>query len=436
MTENTVEEIVVEEKTNMEGVKNLLEKVGLIQKKYDDIAEITGEKFNIFSLLNLTSNEVRTHSAFIGELLNIKGSHGLKDIPLRLFIQMLENKFIHIENRDEESEKMIDSERFKIDTNAAKTTIEKHIGKLNDEKTEGGRIDIIVEDSGKKALIIENKIYAGEQENQLIRYYNYDKKSPILFLTLRGSEPKSAKRLVKNEDYFNISYKEDITKWLGDCIKEATDKPMLREVLKQYVYLIKKLTGQTINKVMSSEIQDTIFKNFSAAEQIVKDFENAKNKIRNNVRESVIRKLKSKLGLTFDINIHNKVQEKNSGIWLRFKTPKTDSIIFGIEPFSGNGNERNRLFYGVLDLQGKNKDVFIENGFSNTEKGWWRERKSFESLENLYVDFDNIQFLEFLGKNKENQEKIAESISSQLIKYINSKSELIVKICNEIEKKE
>ena len=81
MTENTIEE-----KINLSTIKNLLENVHVIQNKYDDIADITGEKFNIFSVLNLTSNEVRTHSAFIGELLNIKGSHGLKDIPLQLFI--------------------------------------------------------------------------------------------------------------------------------------------------------------------------------------------------------------------------------------------------------------------------------------------------------------------------------------------------------------
>jgi hypothetical protein len=385
--------------------------------------------------LNLTSNEVRTHSAFIGELLNIKGSHGLKDIPLKLFIQMLEKKFIP--NEVEEYKNLIDSDKFKIDTETSKTIVEKHIGKLNDDKTDGGRIDIIVEDNKKRALIIENKIYAGEQENQLIRYYNYDKVAPILFLTLKESKPKSAEGLIENKDYFNISYKDDIVKWLGACLKEATDKPMLREVLKQYTYLIKKLTGQTLNKVMSNEIQDTILKNFSVAEQIVKDFENAKNKVRKIIRDGVIEKLKSELDPKYDIIKHKDTAgEKNSGIWLKFKTLKTESIIFGIEPFSGNGNERNRLFYGILDLQDQNRDVFIKNGFSNDEKGWWRERNRFDTLENLYVDFNNIEFLEFLGKSEKRQEKLINDIAIQTIKYVNGNYERIVKICNEIIEKE
>lgn len=430
MTEN-----IVEERINTVGIKNLLHNVEIIQKKYDDIAEITGEKFNIFSVLNLTSNEVRTHSAFIGELLNIKGSHGLKDIPLKFFIQMLEEKFIT--NEVEEHKNEIDLNRFKIDTETSKTIVEKHIGKLSGDKTDGGRIDIIVEDSRKRALIIENKIYAGEQENQLIRYYNYNKEAPILFLTLNESKPKSAESLTENKDYFNISYKNDIVKWLGACLKEATDKPMLREVLKQYIYLIKRLTGQTLNKVMSNEIQDTILKNFSEAEQIVKDFENAKNKMRKIIRDGVIKILESELGSKYEITKHgNNVGEKNSGIWLKFKTPKTENIIFGIEPFSGNGNERNRLFYGVLDLHGQNRDVFIKNGFSNDEKGWWIERNRFETIEDLYVDFNNIQFLDFLGKSEKRQEKLIDGIANQMIKYVNNNYERIDKICNEIIEKE
>ena len=107
-------EKIIEEKINISGIKNLLENVNVIQNKYDDIAEITGEKFNIFGVLNLTSNEVRTHSAFIGELLNRRGSHGLKDIPLKLFIKILEEKFISKEV--DELENTIDNDKFKFNT--------------------------------------------------------------------------------------------------------------------------------------------------------------------------------------------------------------------------------------------------------------------------------------------------------------------------------
>jgi len=41
------------------------------------------------------------------------------------------------------------------------------------EKTKGGRIDIYIE-SNNKYIFIENKIYAEDQENQLLRYRNYN----------------------------------------------------------------------------------------------------------------------------------------------------------------------------------------------------------------------------------------------------------------------
>ena len=61
------------------NVKNLLSNVSLINKKYDDLAEYTGENFNVFNILGVYSSEL-SHSNFIANLLNVKGKHGQKDI--------------------------------------------------------------------------------------------------------------------------------------------------------------------------------------------------------------------------------------------------------------------------------------------------------------------------------------------------------------------
>ena len=43
----------------------------------------------------MDSSEVRMHSGFIGELLNPKGSHGLKEVPLKTgYIKKNQKKFI------------------------------------------------------------------------------------------------------------------------------------------------------------------------------------------------------------------------------------------------------------------------------------------------------------------------------------------------------
>src|SRR5688500_17218697 len=98
------------------NINNLLQQIIAINKKYEGIADITGENFNIFRILKVDSNEVRTHSAFLAELLNPKGSHGQKDVFLKLFIEYFNIKEIDVT-------KIIEAE----------VLIEEDIGKLKNE---------------------------------------------------------------------------------------------------------------------------------------------------------------------------------------------------------------------------------------------------------------------------------------------------------------
>ena len=78
--------------TQITEIKALLSGVSEIKKKYDEIAILTGENFNVFNILGLSTKEVRTHSAFIAELLNPKGSHGQGDTFLKLFVEQQKDK--------------------------------------------------------------------------------------------------------------------------------------------------------------------------------------------------------------------------------------------------------------------------------------------------------------------------------------------------------
>jgi hypothetical protein len=269
--------------SDTQNIKHLLSSVSVISKKYDEFAKLTGENFNIFSVMRMESNEVKTHSAFIGELLNPKGSHGLEETPLELFIELLKNKFDS--KKIEEDDSIKKESKFILETKTSLAIVEKYIGNRNEDCTEGGRIDIIVQDNKGKALIIENKIYAIEQTNQLTRYNNHLKDAPILFLTLEGTPPNSAGGLVEGKHYFNISYKEDIVEWLEKCLKEAVEFPMLREVIKQYIYLIKKLTKQTTNNKMSEEIKQLIAEHFKEAGILVGNY----NQLINDLKQKLIK---------------------------------------------------------------------------------------------------------------------------------------------------
>lgn len=137
-------------------LKNLLQKVNKIAltEQLEQRERLKrGENFNVFNVLGLSSEEVRLHSAFVAELLNPNGKHGMGQAFLVAFL-----KEVNIPT------KFINPQKVNV------PIVERSIGNKTD--TDGGRIDIVIED-GNHAVIIENKIYASDQDNQLLRYFNY-----------------------------------------------------------------------------------------------------------------------------------------------------------------------------------------------------------------------------------------------------------------------
>jgi hypothetical protein len=229
----------------MLALTNLLNEVRSINSRYEKMAELSGENFNIFKILKVESSETRLHSSFIAELLNPNGTHGLKDQFLKLFMS-----FFNLNEGD-------------LDTITAKVQLELHIGSINNDENTGGRLDICITDQNNRKIIIENKIYARDQPKQMLRYYKYDKNAHIYYLTLYGSIPdkSSSETLKVGEDFTIISYKQDIMGWLELCREKAVQHAMLRECITQYINLIKYLTNQTINDNMEEELTDLLIGN-------------------------------------------------------------------------------------------------------------------------------------------------------------------------------
>lgn len=190
-----------------------------------------GDTFNVFSILGLQSYEVRTHSAFIGELLSPTGSHGCNDKLLAAFLKSVPA--------------LAD---FVFNTKNAEVTLEASIGTTNKTMTEGGRIDLLIK-SGNKVIVIENKIYADDLKNQMKRYQNFCQQYDdyrLLYLNLDGIEPSedSIVDMVLDEDYHIISYSEDILYWLEQCKKVCKNRMLVLSSIVQYSNLIKELTNQ------------------------------------------------------------------------------------------------------------------------------------------------------------------------------------------------
>ena len=70
----------------------LLDYAAAILKLKKECPPTLGENFNIFSILNLETDEVNTHCRLLYELLSPNGCHGMGDRFLRAFFEIVLHK--------------------------------------------------------------------------------------------------------------------------------------------------------------------------------------------------------------------------------------------------------------------------------------------------------------------------------------------------------
>ncbi len=213
-----------------------------------------GRYFNLIKLMGMASSEVHPHTPIIADSLNPNGQHGQGDIFLKFFLNLF-------------------SIDFSLDS---KVKVEREKRSKNDQ------IDILIENDSQ-IIIIENKIYAIDQEKQLYRYYEYcirQKKQPILiYLSMQNSNPskRSLCKITRGQDgnyYLNesnlqkvelkvLNYQDDLLGWLDIIKKYSLGNPNLNSGIEQYINLILQMTGQIMTN--KSEIKN-LLKNIQADE--------------------------------------------------------------------------------------------------------------------------------------------------------------------------
>ena len=274
----------------MNDIINILNQVRIVSRKIKEQRKEKferGENYNIFNDLGFMSDEVHLHSMFLANLLNPKGSHGQRGKFLEAFLKMLQKSF-----------SAISADNLELDTANASVEVEKYIGRQTD--SEGGRIDIYLTD-GKHSIIIENKIYAGDQHHQMLRYWNYgmsqkeddtEKSFVLIYLTLDGCSPSkdSLGEDLKENDIVCLSYKSDIRGWLDRCVELASRTPLVRETINQYISTIDILTNNVMED--NKDLLDILCKeeNLDAVFDIIDSKENLINHI---INDEFIPKLKA-----------------------------------------------------------------------------------------------------------------------------------------------
>jgi len=191
--------------------------------------------FSIFDIIKIKRPEENLHSPLLIELLDTQGKHGQQDLFYKLFImQFLKDKselFINEKHQDY----FLKKEQF-VETEENK-----------------GRIDIFIRSTNPKkqfAILIENKWNSGDScPDQLFKYYisltkrhGYtDDNLLIFYLTKHGNDPTwvendDFERFIevnKNSNYFPISYKYHIYKWLTDCQSHCKSEKIMH-IIEQY----------------------------------------------------------------------------------------------------------------------------------------------------------------------------------------------------------
>lgn len=360
---------------NVEKLLNEIGKLVVAQNERTKERYSHGELFNVFNILGLESKEVRLHSALLAELLRPNGMSGVGNAFQKAFLAILGLP-----------------ENYIVD---GRVSVELSIGTTTD--TEGGRIDIIMED-GNHAIIIENKIYARDEPAQLLRYTNFAKNNypygyRLLYLTLDGKE--ASDDSAQGCPYQCISYKNEIFKWLAECARISFDRPLVRETIRQYINLIKQLTNQSMGTLEDNKLVELVASPEHVAEYLM--IINNQTAIENKIRlgfVTEIEKMARDMGYEIvPVGDKRTYLYEGWGGYALFKLPQNESIYFYI----GGDNTRKRGHaYGLISLKGAQTPDSIKD-----EIGWTDDCSSLSDEKCFPNDYSFVAAKWLWGPNGE-----------------------------------
>ncbi|MEQ9099974.1 MAG: PD-(D/E)XK nuclease family protein [Imperialibacter sp.] len=234
------EYIQLEEQFWQERIEEEINQFKLLQVSYTPLdVELQGllkketPFFNVFHILNIGHYETRLHTPFLCHLLNPEESHQQGSLFLDSFMTQI--LFLPYNYGKMEG--------FEI---------------YEELSTDYGRIDIFIEfkvDGSYYCVLLENKIYAGDQPQQVDRYFKYiteelevsEQCFKLLYLTRTGNPPTDgsinsvlAAKLRGTGQLVLKGYHQHIIPWLEGCFP-AILSPTVRQTMFQYIKVLEGL---------------------------------------------------------------------------------------------------------------------------------------------------------------------------------------------------
>ena len=277
--------------------------------------------YNIFTLFHKFSDEVNLHSNFIASLLDPSGDHYRGDLFLKLFLETC------------------GIGDFGIDTSQSAVFKEfKHI-------------DIYISD-GKKHIILENKVYAKDQNKQIERYIDTIKTDKtegakdddiyVLYLHPDGKLPDNqsfgdyhARLLGENSSikFKVISYDKEILEWIDRCKNEVSNITDLNVFLSQYKDVIEMIYNRykRIDKMEKANLVEIFKENYTAVSEIASNYQEMRKKIIDeffkNVKGILENDLKDKYSIELNSVAYRPIAIKN----VKTQDEKWKNFYFTVE---------------------------------------------------------------------------------------------------------
>lgn len=384
------------------GYQDFFEKIKKFKEEQNQQKQRGLNNYNILTSVLNKSDEVRLHTRMIYSFLNPHGTHYQSTLFLDKFLEIL------------------DIDDFTI--NAVDCRVYK----------EYQNIDLYITD-GTKHIILENKVYASDQKNQIKRYIEIiqDENEDldvsdilVVYLSLNRLEPSSyslgnlevkgdfiQKKFEKITQFKSIHYKNEILKWLNKCRYEVQNITNLNEVFKQYIDVVKMINNQYRDSVMnlSDYIKDDI-EVYKIAHEIQKALPDTRKSIVDEFFNKVTLLLKEELGSDWTVKVDGTLSKRHS---FPFKIYKNNwdignKLLFGFE------FHKNDYYNGCFGIVRQNNRIMIKNQITSKYKveldnldlklrttQWWLHWEKLPSKINDFTEYvlftDNVEE-EFVNK--------------------------------------
>ncbi|ADG72631.1 PD-(D/E)XK nuclease family protein [Brachyspira murdochii] len=437
--ENTIKSIhksfLEEEELKTNILNKFLPQIKIVIKEVKEQMKKYPPQICIFEAVNLQRHENYNSNLLANFLkINIKYGENTELSFVKDFLLYLHNKF-----------------NWDYGLKSIEEIKHSYINIKREEKADTRRIDLFISYKKEFAIIIENKIYAKEQTNQLDDYYKNKKKDNyknlyMIFLNPSGYEASTLSEESKKElgDNFQTLKHSDIALWLENILenekyyflheknilfkdndnKYIRDYRLLKSAMIQTIHNANMISNNTEELDMTREkiqnlLKENIFKDIQTvedAEEYEKIFNSVNELLYEKKRKIIIDKINNIYRFTMDIVnyfIKNDIKDyyklnydeivdkmlDNKNPYphnIEFNTINDSNII--LESFYHKNNNNTQFYFGI---------------YTESEDSKIKIKKLEEKINKIFTRFEEDEYWiywAYIDTEKDSPEEIAEAM--------------------------